>query len=79
MSKIELLINKPLRGYKQGAVILIDVYDNSDLPKDIYWQERLKDAETDNCVSVVNKKNIKSEEKEHPKKSLKLKETTNDG
>ena len=78
MKRIELLINKPLRGYKQGATVLIDVYDNSNLPKDVYWQARLKDAEVDNCVSIINKKHIKSEEKEQTKKTLKLKETTND-
>ena len=32
----------------------IDIEDNGGIPVDRFWRNRLKDAEIDNCVEVVN-------------------------
>ena len=73
MSKIELLIKKPLRGYKQGAIVLVYVYEHNGLPKDVYWQSRLKDAEIDNGVTMLKPKTMKIRRKRTNQKNLKIK------
>ena len=49
MKKVKIKINKPLKNYKVGDIINIEVDANS-IPTDIYWRRRLKDAEIDNCI-----------------------------
>lgn len=56
MKKIKLKINKPLRNYRANTIITIKIISD-DLPKDVYWRNRLKDAEFDNCVSIIKKHN----------------------
>ena len=73
MKRIKLLINKPLRGYKQGAIVLVYVYEHNGLPKDVYWQSRLKDAEIDNCITILKPKTMKIRRKRTNQKNLKIK------
>jgi len=47
MKEIKLLINKPLKNYKVGKVIILKQ------PLNAYWQNRIKDSKIDNCVSIV--------------------------
>ncbi len=55
MGKKMLLLNAPLRGYPKDTKLPIEV-DKTDKPSEMYWRDRLKDAEIDNCVEWVTKK-----------------------
>lgn len=50
--KKTLKINQPLRGYAPGQTIQIEV-DESGVPLERYWRDRLKDAQADSCVELV--------------------------
>ena len=50
--KLDLKINKSMRGYDAGRTITIDA-DKHGLPLDKFWRRRLKDSVIDNCVEVV--------------------------
>jgi len=52
MDTIKLKINKPLNGKNPGETITLPALDG--LPRDLYWAERIKDSEIDNCVEVVS-------------------------
>lgn len=65
--KRQLKINKPIRGYKGGETISIEV-DKNDIPKERYWRDRIKDSSVDNCVEYVS-------EKKTERKSAKKSET----
>ncbi|MEE9159929.1 MAG: hypothetical protein V3U60_16280 [Gammaproteobacteria bacterium] len=51
MKTKELLLNVPLRDLPSGHKITIPF--DGDMPVERYWRDRLRDAETDNCVEVV--------------------------
>jgi len=59
-----------LRGYKQGKKVNIQFYKNTKIPVDVYWRRRLKDAEKDNCIKIIEPNLI-------PKDKLKTKEKDN--
>ena len=42
-------LNTSLRGHAIGTRLNLEV-DNKGVVKDRYWRERIKDAETDNCI-----------------------------
>jgi hypothetical protein len=49
---IKLQLFQDLRGKKTGQIIKLKT-DKDYVPYDIYWKRRLKDAEFDNCVVIV--------------------------
>lgn len=59
---IKLLLNSPLRGKPKGSKVIVPV-NASGRVIDQYWASRIKDAEIDNCVSIIesdnDEKNIK--------------------
>ena len=55
---MKLKINFDWGPYKEGTIL--DVPDKKGIPLDIYWRNRLKDSQTDNCVSVVKEKKVKT-------------------
>jgi hypothetical protein len=61
MNQIKIKINKPLKNYKVDTVITVKA-GKDHLPIDPYWRNRLKDAEIDNCISIV-KKSVQNESK----------------
>jgi hypothetical protein len=56
---MKIKINKPLINYKIGQIIDIKT-DNSKIPLSLYWRRRLKDAEIDNCIEIVEERKIQS-------------------
>lgn len=48
----KIKLNAPLKGFEAGHEILIKC-DNSGIPLDRYWRDRLKDAQIDNCIEFV--------------------------
>lgn len=59
MKTIELKLNQPMRGYGAGRIVTIQT-DVNGLPLEKFWRRRLKDAEIDNCVAVVEPTPAKS-------------------
>jgi hypothetical protein len=58
-----LQINKQTKGLPAGTKVPIKV-DKRGVPVDRVWRKKLKDAETDNCVSFARKpRTFKKEEK----------------
>ncbi len=56
---MKLKLNTDLGGHKAGETIRIN--DVGGMPTDIFWRNRLKDSERDNCVTVVKSKSTKKE------------------
>lgn len=52
---MKVRINKPVFGHKVGQIIDINTNENG-IPTAIYWRRRLKDAEIDNCIEVIEEK-----------------------
>ena len=59
---MKLKINKDMAGYKAGRTINIKA-DINNIPLDIFWRRRLKDAKSDNCVEVIKTSKSKPEKK----------------
>lgn len=59
---MKLKINQDMAGYKAGRTINISV-DINNVPLDLFWRRRLKDAKTDNCVEVIKPSKSKLEKK----------------
>ena len=53
-----LKINKPVRGYKPGDEVPVRCDENG-TPLDLVWRRRLKDAEQDSCVELLEEKKKK--------------------
>lgn len=51
---MKLKLNSAMKGYEAGRTITVQA-DSSGLPLDKFWRRRLRDAQTDNCVEVVEK------------------------
>lgn len=58
--RIEIRINKPIRGYPVGHRIRILV-DKNGVPMDRYWRDRFKDAPIDRCIEIVKRKKSKGD------------------
>lgn len=56
---MKLKLNTDLGGHKAGQTIT--VIDRDGVPIDIFWRNRLKDSERDNCVTMVKSKTTKKE------------------
>lgn len=59
MQKVRVLVNTknfPYKGkrYNPGDQFVIETYDSGE-PTDTFIKRRLKDAEIDNCISIVKK------------------------
>lgn len=65
MSTIQLKINKPIGCSGDPHTVTIQT-DQNGVPLDRFWRNRLKDAETDNCVEVI-KPRTKTTKKEKAK------------
>lgn len=48
---IKLKLNKPMRGYRPGTILIIEI-DDKNLPVDPYWRNRLNDAQIDAGIEV---------------------------
>lgn len=48
-----LKLNVALRGHRAGEIIRLRT-DNNGIMLDTYWRRRLKDAEIDGCVEIMN-------------------------
>ena len=55
---MKIKLNVDMLKFKAGRVLNIEV-DQNNIPIDQFWRNRLKDAEIDNCVEIVNKKKVK--------------------
>ena len=55
MKTIRIKINKQMHGYPPGFTARVPVDDN-DVPLDKVWRDRLRDAEIDACVEIVDQK-----------------------
>ena len=51
MKTISIQLNRALRGKPAGAVVRVPA-NRDGQPKDRYWRDRLKDAETDGCCEI---------------------------
>lgn len=49
--RIEININKDFNPYKAGQKITITA--KSGIPCQQYWRDRLRDAESDGCVTII--------------------------
>lgn len=56
-----LKLNTPLAGRPAGAQVRIAV-DKDGTPMDQYWRRRMKDAQTDNCVEIIEPKKASTKE-----------------
>ncbi len=54
MKTRKLKLNAPLRGHPKDIIIPIRT-DETGIPVDRYWRDRLKDAKIDGCVEFLNK------------------------
>ena len=55
--KVTIKLNAPLRGYAAGTELRIEV-DKDGTPLERYWRDRFKDAKTDKCVELADKKSF---------------------
>jgi hypothetical protein len=54
--RAKIKLNTSLRGNPKDSIIRIKVTEDEYgdyIPKDIYWRQRLKDSEIDNCIEFV--------------------------
>ncbi len=51
---MKIKCNVPLQGNLAGAII--DIQDESGIPLSPYWRKRLKDSESDECITVIGNK-----------------------
>ncbi len=49
---IKILINTPLLGQKKGSIVTLAT-DRSGKVINAFWAARIKDAEIDDCVSII--------------------------
>ena len=54
MKIIQLKINKPIHGHPSGSTVRVQA-DDASVPLDKFWRDRIRDAEIDDCVTVVKK------------------------
>ena len=47
--------------FEEGQII--EIKDNQGVPLDKFWRGRLKDAVKDNCVSIIENKQINKKDK----------------
>jgi hypothetical protein len=57
MDKIKIRLNADLRGFLKGKELIIDI-DSAGNPTDAFWRGRLKDSAIDNCIEIVENKQI---------------------
>ena len=62
MKSVQIKLNKPLKNYKIGAIIKIQV-DDTGIPIDRYWFRRMKDCIIDPCFEVLEERCNKKEKK----------------
>lgn len=55
MNTVKIKVNKAIPSYPAGAIIDIQV-DEKGTPLKLFWRARLRDAEIDNCVEIVEQK-----------------------
>lgn len=56
--KVEYTLNTPLRGYKAGQKLNLEVDENG-TPIDKYWRRRLRDAKIDGCITKTEQSKSK--------------------
>jgi hypothetical protein len=57
MDKIKIKLNADLRGFLKGKELVIDT-DKAGNPLDAFWRGRLKDSAIDNCIEIVENKQV---------------------
>lgn len=63
-TNMKIKLNQPMAGYEAGREVTIQT-DRAGVPLEKFWRRRLKDAEIDNCVEVVNASKSKKSKQEH--------------
>ena len=71
---VNIKLNADLNGYKKGKILKI-IVDKKGIPVDNYWYRRLKDAEIDNCIEIIDNK---KQNKNYPNKKNKKEDTINE-
>ena len=66
MKVIQRKINKPMQRHPPGAIVRVPV-DNVGVPLEKFWRDRLRDAEIDSCVEVVEETQPKTLNKDEEK------------
>ena len=66
MRIIQLKINKPIHGHPSGSTVRVRA-DDAGVPFDKSWRDRLRDAEIDSCVEVVEETRPKTLNKDKEK------------
>ena len=66
MKTIQVKINKSFPPHQAGQIVRVPVNDFG-TPIGKLWRDRLRDAETDQCVEIVKEKKTKTQTK--PKQS----------
>lgn len=62
---MKIKLNQDLRT-PQGQLLknsIIEINDESGVPTDLFWRNRLKDSAIDNCIEVVEENKIISTQK----------------
>lgn len=59
---IKVLLNTPMAGYEAGREIQVQT-DRKGTPIDKFWRRRIRDAATDNCLTIVKSTKPKREKK----------------
>jgi hypothetical protein len=65
--KKKVRILKQLKDFKIGQIVPIEMDQNA-VPLQRYWRDRLKDAELDECVELVEDQSSEVPEKEQTQK-----------
>lgn len=63
MKKVKFQVNKICGGHQIGDVIELQC-DEDGSPVSRYWYRRLIDAQTDNCISLIEEHGIKTKKLE---------------
>ncbi len=71
MKSIKVKINQIIPGHSVGSIISV-LTDDKKIPITKFWRDRLRDAETDNCVEIIKDEPKKPE----PAKTKTSKETS---
>lgn len=65
---MKIKLNTAMKGYAKGQEITIG--DENGIPLDPFWRRRLKDAEIDNSIEIVQTKATQKSKKTQTKEKL---------
>lgn len=62
---MKIKLNRDMDGKKKGDVIVVPSRDG--VMTELFWRRRLKDSETDNCITIMDVKKTKYSSKSSKK------------